>query len=1139
MGFCLCVSVGRVLAQAPTTLMPVAIAMDSAGRGAGGEAADDDDLAERLARALHTGRARSLRDLATLVDDETHGPRARAALTEALLLQRDLDPGSASRQTLLDFYYDNVDSLRYSELLGGYLVRPLERQPVRYELRGLDPQLRSDRSMHLRKYVLYTEQAITHRSAADLRDLAEKIADLQTIEGHAFLLSWRDSEASAILAQDLDGFLHYLRQLLRRPSPEVADALFDFEARGYLRAGSMAHYLSRLCNVPFRAHWTIEEQRGHYGDLLDSLGSLSRIREFGYETSVGFSHRHFREAVDYFGRIIARPNTPDYVQHNALLDLAATEHSRALFYVSTQFLAARRGRETAYPAVHYLYLLRKLTNLGVAVPDVNGAMVYHLDVGGDGVAWVNFARYWATRHEDYDYDEHRRAFVNRHDQTLETENLERLFRLLNSESAEVALDAYARLTRADHVEVQQLVYKYKDLLRATNAHVPTLKDGHLEHTAQLTAYCLQNRIEFEAKPQLRERLDSLLLPLSPPDRVALENRIVRECHLDDLTPIEYWAAIHQYDLEAGYSVGRVLDYGYSRHWDAILASDAQLRLFLKKAVLFSRMDGIGISDSYLSKFVSVDADARERIGALVRSESDQHIARSLKRLLAVDQAVDGGMSEVDDFLEGPSAFTREEVAELPTPTLEQLSELLWRKSEAAGAKARLLYTVYLKTHLRVEMVPDLMSLLIREDHPEMVSGLLSDIYHYSWDDDRQPQQTAWLQHWQRHNGSYRTWGEDFYKEQVERLRAEERVTGMDLNAILRSPFYRPRDRALVLASTGKLVSPRHLFMLKFAPALDWSERAILDELALKYKDLKDLDKLFPEADKAPLVEYTMTRASDLALDPVDFGKLVNELMRKPWIENLLDAPGFAYAKTFHAALETYLEESPYLSEYEEQNTTLHLTLLEFAGKSPLERLYASAELDIDPGARLRIQESVLARVTYGQLGEVAKVYPRLQGPGGDRPYNFLNRDFGLPIFDLTSSATVDTFVARHATLSPRELYLAYLEDFGLALTAKGGGLDYARIYEILNYDIVLPFIGGGGNRRDWYAYGVIRLLELEHDTRLGFHEKLNENQLFYSFTASKRARAWSAYLLEKGLVSAEELRLQPSFNTASAEQEDQ
>ncbi len=425
LGLCLLLGVGPdVLAQAPT-------------------AADSTGIVAHLIGDLRTGHVRALRDLATLVEDPREGPRARQALVQHTYFDGAVDPAVASRQALLDFYYANADSLRYSELLAGFLVRPLERQPVEYVLTSLDAHQRSDRSMHLRKYVLYTEQAVAHKSVGDLRDLAEKIADLHLIEGQTFLLDWLDGEAARLLSTDLDAFLHYLDQLMLRPSPEVADALFAAEGHGYLRPGSMAQYLSRLCNVPFSPAWDSKVHRAHYDNLLDSLGSLARVREFGYETSVGFSTKHFREPVDYFGRILARQASPSYVQHNALLDLAATHHPRALFYMSTQFLAARQGRSAAYPPVYYLHTLRKMANLAVSVKDASGEFVYQLEVTGDRTAWINYVRYWATRYEDYDYDEHRGSFVNRHDQTLETENLERLFRLLNSESSTVALQAYS------------------------------------------------------------------------------------------------------------------------------------------------------------------------------------------------------------------------------------------------------------------------------------------------------------------------------------------------------------------------------------------------------------------------------------------------------------------------------------------------------------------------------------------------------------------------------------------------------------------------------------------------------------------------------------------------------------------------
>ena len=1095
--------------------------------------ADTGTLIERLAGSLASGQTRSIRDLATLLDAPRDAAAARALLGQYTFFESELDVATCSRQALLDFYYRHHDSIRYSELLRGYLVRPLERQAPRYRLVALDAYQRSDRSMHLRKYIAYVERAIVERSVPDLQDLAEKIADLQSLEGQAYLLGWMRSPAADVLATDLDAYLHYLDQLLRRPSVEVADALFESVRRGYLRSGSLAYYLSRLCNVPFSANWSAATHRARYGTLVDSLGSLARVREVGYGASVGFTQAHFREAVDYYGRVLARANTPDYVQHNALLDLLATQHPRALFYLSTQVLAARQGRETAFGAAHYLDLLRKQTNLAVSVEDAAGVAIVEVDIAGDRRAWTNLVRYYATHYEDYDYDEHRGGFINRHDLSLETENLERLFRLLNSEREEVALGAYERLTRADPIEVGQLVGKYADLLRATHPKVPSLKEGHLEHTAQLTAYCSRNRVSYLARPELRRALDSLLLPLAPRTRVGLEDRLVRAVALADLTAVEYWAAIHQYDLAAGYSIGRLLDYAYSRHWGAVLASDAELRLFLKKAVLFARMEGIGISDSYLRKFDSLDGASRARIEALTLSESDKHIARSLRRLLAVNaRETESAVRDVDEFLETPDSYGVEEIAELPDPTLEQLSELLYRSSEVSSARARHLYRTYLEQRLDLDLVPDLMSLLIRGESPEHVAGLLGEVYHYRWPGTGAAQPEAWLDLWRRRMSEHRSWGAGFYAEHLAAVRTATRLTGPELNAVLTSPDFVPADRALVLASLGKLASPRHLFMLRFEPGLAWDERAALDSLALSYKDLQDLDKLFRDAPAVDLVDYVLARAT--GFDAEDLGRLVNGLMRKPWTDDLLDDPRFRHAANFGSALREYLDGATSLSEYEEQNTTLNLARLDFIGMSSLERLQASVALDFEAGARLRIQESILARISYEELPDALRLYPRLVAPDGRHPYNFLNQDFGLPIFELAASSTIDTFVARHRRLAPRALYLRYLEEFGLALAGPDGALDYARIYEILSYDIVLPFIGGGGNRRDLYAYGVIRLLELDEGTLLGFHPKLNENQLFYSYTASKRASAWAKHLLETGRVRGGEVAKRPSFNAVGS-----
>jgi len=1099
---------------------------------------DTTSLVGQVEFAARNGQKRAVRDLMSLVNQPSIEVEARAGLADITIFKDEIDVNTASRQELLDFYYENREKIRFSSLLNGFYCTPVEEQTTEYKLVSLDAYQMSDRSMHLRKYIKYIDQAVEYKSIPDLRDLVEKVADLQLIEGQAYLISLLDGPVGELLSQDLESFLHYLDQLMLRPSVEVADVLFESEAKGYLRNGSLASYLSRLCNMPFRASWSTQKHQLKYERLLDSLGGLSRVRMFGYTESLPFSFSHFREPVDYYGRILSEPGVRPYVQHNALIDIVETNHPRALFYISTQLLKSQR-ENTVYPAVYYLYLLRKLTNLGVAVPDDRGKLVYQLDIIKERTVLVNFIRYWGSHYEDYEYDEHRVRFVNRHDLSLETENLERLFRLLNSENNSVALQAYERLTRADPIEVVQLVNKYKDLLRNTNNRVPSLKDGHLQQTVQLTAYCERNRIDYKSTPILQGKLDSLLLELSPSLRIALENRIISMSELEDLTAIEYWASINQYDLDAGFSIGRILDYSYTVHWPALIASDAQLRLFLKKAILFERMEGIGISDDYLKKFNALGNTERARLENLLTSESDKHISRGIKRVLKRNEKSTQDFVELDNFLENPEQFTKGELSELPPPVLEQLSELLWRLDDGASPKAKFLYRKYLDNQLSIALVPDLFALLIREDHanqksPKQIARLLSKIYHYTFDKEGGKQAEQWLSFWKSNSSTYKKWGEGFFDKHIARIKESTKVTGPELNEVLRSPYYlNEKHRSIVLDALPKLTRNRHLLMLKFDPTLSWNERVVLSGLNLQYKDLQDLDKLFVEVPPADLIDYIITESLDFPAD--ERGKLFNALMRKPWIEELFDDPSFEkHAPRFAEALQWYLDEGEMLSEFEEQNTALNLARLKFINKSIEQRLRMSFELDIDEAARLRIQESILSRVDYEELPAVMELVPRLAEVNGKRPYNFLNRDFGLPIFDIDARHVIDTFVNRHKRYSQADLYKTYLTEFGLDLVNKDESLDFGHIYSILSYDIVLPFISGGGNRRDLYTYGVIRLLELTQDTRLGFHEKLNENQLFYSFSASRRAETWAKYLRDEGLVNENDIPKRPSFNMTSA-----
>lgn len=136
----------------------------------------------------------------------------------------------------------------------------------------------------------------------------------------------------------------------------------------------------------------------------------------------------------------------------------------------------------------------------------------------------------------------------------------------------------------------------------------------------------------------------------------------------------------------------------------------------------------------------------------------------------------------------------------------------------------------------------------------------------------------------------------------------------------------------------------------------------------------------------------------------------------------------------------------------------------------------------------------------------------------------MNRDFGLPIFDIPTEKDALKIMNRLSNSNELEFYEQTLLEFGLPIVKEPGQLDFEKIYELLSYDLVAPFLGEGGKYRDYYTYGLVKLLELHFKTTLDFHPKLNENQTFYTFNSYKRVTAWRKYLLDNGIVKASNAR---------------
>jgi len=304
-------------------------------------------------------------------------------------------------------------------------------------------------------------------------------------------------------------------------------------------------------------------------------------------------------------------------------------------------------------------------------------------------------------------------------------------------------------------------------------------------------------------------------------------------------------------------------------------------------------------------------------------------------------------------------------------------------------------------------------------------------------------------------------------------------------------------------------------------------------LNLSYKGLDDIPKFF-QIDE-PEVMLNFIEEESASFTDEEKASFYNTLFQANWFLEYVMTGKIPQekAKNIESILETYLNESDYLSEFEEQRTLQNITHLTCIGKPVSTKLEMSLALDVDNNLKANIQKGIIARISYDEIGEVIHYLEYLSVNRGEQVFDFLQKDFGLPIFQI-DSASLKMLEENHAKLSEFEFYLHYLKEFGVDFLTKNGDLDYSKIYNILQFDIASPLVGSGGGKRDDYVYGIIKLLELTFNTRLGFHEKLNESQTFYTFTSSKRAHAWQQYIEEHKLLN-DIPKCPPSFNKARVE----
>jgi hypothetical protein len=163
---------------------------------------------------------------------------------------------------------------------------------------------------------------------------------------------------------------------------------------------------------------------------------------------------------------------------------------------------------------------------------------------------------------------------------------------------------------------------------------------------------------------------------------------------------------------------------------------------------------------------------------------------------------------------------------------------------------------------------------------------------------------------------------------------------------------------------------------------------------------------------------------------------------------------------------------------------------------------------------------LLSQINYSQIGTALREIENIPFVSDSREkYDFMDSDWGFLIEgSFNSAATRNEFLEVYDKLSEYELYAYYLDKAEIDYKNQDGSLNYDKIFEILKYNVVTAFVGGGGGRRDNEVYSIIKLLELTHHTTLGYPKKLCNSNGIYGCDSFDRANEWRQYLINNMLL---------------------
>lgn len=1081
-----------------------------------------DVLIIQLEDALEKGNPRAIYEFAGIIDEVEHKDKIISLLDEHTLFPKDqlLIDKELDRERLLGFLNNYDEQIVYSPILKVFVTTPIEGFTTDYEITRKRNLSDKEKSSLLRRYIDVLNATSTTQLEVFAKYQLKQIAKLQNYESYDFLLGCLEGrnlpvefqKASFIEANICEALTSY-------DDPYVLEIILEQLKKGKIDSDDAERMLSKFTNVKVKES-NPKKMAKKYMFLMDSLGTLSGVRKYGFENESTIRLSFFEEPVDYYAYMLSQFYDNPWMRENALREMLATGNPRSLFYLSAVLFAQRESSALDRRILENQF--NQFLNISIYLKDGNDELKGISDQRKDKQFYLNHAIYWSTHYSDYEYDMDRRIFVN---VKLEEENEEsatRLFKKLTSDNDKAALESFKELSRYPPGIISRLYTKYQTILRRSNPNLPDFRYGFLENIAMLEEFCEVEGIEVELPDKIQTDLELLKETLQLQERYNVENRIIRNLELNDLTALEIEGLIFSKNIDFNFSVSRILDIFYSRNLDQIISSDLQLRLFFKKSVLFSSIGVGGISNKYYSKLDMMKEKIQSKIFKISKKEYDEDIRDAISYMLPEDEGAPVQAIPIEGFISNPLEFGSREFQLIEAPNTKSLKLIFKEINSKKDPEKILRYIEYLTLHTSELYTPYLLSTL---KNPTVLSEndgykrtvtdaavlLLENIYNYSFsEDDEQPLRDSageWYA-FSKQNKNYKNWNQILFNRKVDEILSKEQLVVSEFNTILKSDFMNDKIIGKCLAAIHKLNKPNDIRRLRPTSKFPVKYLPYFKKLDFNEKYLDDVLELFENENTDELWYFIDEYVTSLTIEQK--GKTYNRVCDLKWfIPSVLEMDRSKINEVINS-MNTYLDNSDFISQFEEARVLNRVFLLSYGKLSLIEQLKKSNQYIQDEEQIYNIQQNILKKASYQELVEILDNSDLLIQKKGESNFSFLESKLGLPSYLFDTEKNRKEFKKDLNQLSEVEIYSKYLSLAGLDVFNEDKTLDYEKVREVLEFDIVVPFSSTVSRSRIHYARGILGLLNSIYPENP--FEFTTKDDLRY------RSKAWINYLKEEGVL---------------------